>query len=224
MIFSSVFSLPVQDPVPVFAALLLIILFSPLVFNRLGIPGISGLIFSGGVPGPHGQGVLERDESVVLNSTIGLLYIMFLAGLEMDDFRQNKNQSLLFGSLTFIMPPFPGWLGSYYLLGNRALLFVLLAGMFSTHTMGASPIICRLALTGHITVTLIPGGTAMTGWAVLIILAVITNLQKPDVSPAFWVHQVALLVDFVFLVLWGGPRLRRWFFKTLAFSQLADGG
>src|SRR4028118_1701657 len=117
MTFLSLFSLPIQDPVLVFAVILLVILFSPLLFNRMGIPGILGLILSGVLLGPNGFGVLERDESVVLFSTIGLLYIMFLAGLEMDmdDFRQNKNKSIVFGVLTFIIPLILGWLGSYYI-------------------------------------------------------------------------------------------------------------
>jgi Kef-type K+ transport system membrane component KefB len=217
MFFLSLFSLPVQDPVLVFAVILLVILFSPMIFNRLGIPGILGLILSGVLLGPHGLGVLERDESVVLFSTIGLLYIMFLAGLEMDmdDFRQNKNKSIVFGVLTFLIPLVLGWLGSYYVLGYGPLSSFLLASMFSTHTLVAYPIISRLGLTGHKTITLILGGTIITDGAVLIILAVITNLQKPDVSPLFWVRFAASLAVYVFLALWGVPRLGRWFFKTL---------
>ncbi|MDB5263404.1 MAG: hypothetical protein JWQ14_2687 [Adhaeribacter sp.] len=215
MIFLSLFSLPVQDPVLVFAIILLVILFSPLLFNRLGIPGILGLILSGVLLGPHDLGVLERDESVILFSTIGLLYIMFLAGLEMDmdDFKENKNKSIVFGVLTFIVPLILGWLGSYYVLGYPPLSSFLLASMFSTHTLVAYPIIGRLGITQHKTVTLILGGTILTDSAVLIILAVITNLQKPDLSPLFWVQFVASLGLFLFLILWGVPRLSRWFFR-----------
>ncbi|WP_205504576.1 cation:proton antiporter [Rufibacter psychrotolerans] len=141
MVVLSLFSLPLQDPVLVFAVILLVILFSPLLFNRLRIPGILGLILSGVVLGPHGLGVLERDESVVLFSTIGLLYIMFLAGLEMDldDFRENKNKSIVFGVLTFLIPLVLGWLGSYYVLGYSPLSSFLLASMFSTHTLWRIP-------------------------------------------------------------------------------------
>jgi Kef-type K+ transport system membrane component KefB len=72
--------------------------------------------------------VPERNDGVVLFSTIGLLYIMFLAGLEMDDFRQNKNKSLVFGAFPFIIPLIPGWLGSYYVLGYGALSSPISAG------------------------------------------------------------------------------------------------
>jgi len=217
MILVSLFTLPLQDPVLVFAVILLVILFSPLLFSRMGIPGILGLILSGVLLGPHGLGILERDESVVLFSTIGLLYIMFLAGLEMDmdDFRENKNKSIVFGILTFIIPLILGWLGAHYVLGYSPLSSFLLASMFSTHTLVAYPIISRLGITQNKTVTLILGGTILTDAAVLIILAVVTNLQKPDVSPLFWVQFVASLAAFVFVVLWGVPRLSRWFFRTL---------
>ncbi|PIQ21274.1 MAG: sodium:proton antiporter, partial [Cytophagales bacterium CG18_big_fil_WC_8_21_14_2_50_42_9] len=204
MILVSLFTLPLQDPVLVFAVILLVILFSPLLFSRMGIPGILGLILSGVLLGPHGLGILERDESVVLFSTIGLLYIMFLAGLEMDmdDFRENKNKSIVFGILTFIIPLILGWLGAHYVLGYSPLSSFLLASMFSTHTLVAYPIISRLGITQNKTVTLILGGTILTDAAVLIILAVVTNLQKPDVSPLFWVQFVASLAAFVFVVLW----------------------
>ena len=217
MLILSLFSLPLQDPVLVFAVILLVILFSPMIFDRFRIPGILGLILSGVLLGPHGLGVLERDESVVLFSTIGLLYIMFLAGLEMDmdDFRKNRNKSIVFGALTFIIPLILGYLGTHYVLGYSPVSSVLLASMFSTHTLIAYPIIGRLGITQNRTVTLILGGTILTDAAVLIILAVITNLQKPDVSAMFWVQFIALLAAFVFFMLWGVPRIGRWFFKYL---------
>src|SRR6185312_14014558 len=91
--------LPFTDPVLVFAIVLLIILLSPIVFSRFKIPGIIGLILSGVILGPHGFLILERDASIVLFGTVGLLYIMFMAGLEMDmnDFKRNKNKSVIFG-------------------------------------------------------------------------------------------------------------------------------
>ncbi|MBF9252559.1 cation:proton antiporter [Pontibacter sp. 172403-2] len=217
MLILSLFSLPFQDPVLVFAVILLVILFSPMIFDRFRIPGILGLILSGVLLGPHGFGVLERDESVVLFSTIGLLYIMFLAGLEMDmdDFRKNRNRSIVFGVLTFIIPLILGYFGTHYILGYSPVSSFLLASMFSTHTLIAYPIIGRLGITQNRTVTLILGGTILTDAAVLIILAVITNLQKPDVSALFWVQFVASLAAFVFFMLWGVPRIGRWFFKYL---------
>ena len=98
------FELPLKNPVLIFSLILFIILLSPILLKRLNVPGIIGLIISGVVIGPHGLNILEKTSAVELFSTIGLLYIMFIAGLELDmnEFKANQNKSLLFGFLTFI--------------------------------------------------------------------------------------------------------------------------
>ena len=100
------FSLPWSNPVLIFASILLIILFAPILLNRLKIPQLIGLIIAGAIIGPNGLNLLQRDSSVVLFGTVGLLYIMFLAGLEIDmaDFKKNKNKSIVFGMYTFVIP------------------------------------------------------------------------------------------------------------------------
>ena len=129
--------LPFTDPVLVFATVLLIILLSPIVFSRFKIPGIVGLILSGVILGPHGFHILERDASIVLFGTVGLLYIMFMAGLEMDmnDFKKNKHKSVVFGVATFLFPFILGFAASRYILHYDLLASILLASMFSTHTL-----------------------------------------------------------------------------------------
>src|SRR5215203_35785 len=100
------FKTPFENSVLIFAVILFIILLAPIVLKRVRIPGIIGLILSGLVIGPHGLFLLEKNAAVNLFSTIGLLYIMFIAGLELDlgEFNKNKNKSLVFGFLTFIIP------------------------------------------------------------------------------------------------------------------------
>lgn len=100
------FQLPLNNPVLVFSLILFIILLSPIVLRKLNIPGIIGLIISGVIIGPFGLNILEKNAAVDLFSTIGLLYIMFIAGLELDmnEFKVNRNKSLLFGFFTFIIP------------------------------------------------------------------------------------------------------------------------
>src|SRR5690625_7923139 len=97
------FVLPLQNPVLVFSLILFIILLAPILLKRLNIPGIIGLIISGVIIGPHGFNILENNFGVQLFSTIGLLYIMFIAGLELDlnEFKANRNKSLVFGAYTF---------------------------------------------------------------------------------------------------------------------------
>ena len=93
------FTLPLTDPVLKFLLILIIILFAPLVLNKIRIPSLLGLIIAGAVVGPFGFNLIERDSSIIMSGTVGLLYIMFLAGLEIDiaDFKKNSWRSLIFG-------------------------------------------------------------------------------------------------------------------------------
>ena len=75
---------PLSNPVLIFAIILFIILLAPIVLHRLRIPELIGLILAGAVIGPHGLGLMARDSSIELFGTVGLLYIMFIAGLEID--------------------------------------------------------------------------------------------------------------------------------------------
>ena len=99
MLLSIEWTLPLKNPVLIFSLVLFIILFAPIILNKLRIPGIIGLILAGVVIGPNGFNFLLRDASIELFGTVGLLYIMFLAGLEIDlkDFKKNRNKSIIFG-------------------------------------------------------------------------------------------------------------------------------
>ncbi|HMG93910.1 MAG TPA: cation:proton antiporter [Chryseolinea sp.] len=211
------FELPFTNPVLVFAIVLLAILLTPLIFSRFKIPGIVGLILSGVILGPRGLHVLERDTSIILFGTVGLLYIMFMAGLEMDmnDFKKNKNKSLIFGALTFLFPFSIGFFAAYYVLNYSGIASVLLASMFSTHTLIAYPIISKLGITQSRTVAMVIGGTIITDAAVLLILAVITNIKENELSLLFFAKLFLSLGLLVFIILWGVPRLGRWFFRTM---------
>src|SRR3954462_11729772 len=134
--------LPLKNPVLILAVTLLIILFSPLLFRRFRIPGIIGLIIAGVMIGPHSFHIIESTNSFELLSKTGLLYIMFLAGLEIDmqEFRQNRAKSLVFGALTFFVPIIIGYLVCIYIFKFDVWPAVLLASMFSTHTLLSYPI------------------------------------------------------------------------------------
>ncbi|MBT1702880.1 cation:proton antiporter [Chryseosolibacter indicus] len=210
-------TIPLDEPVMVFAVVLLVILLGPLLFTRLKIPGIVGLILAGVLIGPHGLNIIERDSSIILFGRIGLLYILFLAGLEIDlhDFKKNKNKGLTFGILTFLLPFTLGFLTSYYLLHYSINASILLASMFSTHTPIAYPIISKLGITQNRAVTVTIGGTIITDALVLIILAVITNVVSYELNALIFIKLFASLGFLVFAILWGVPRLARYFFKNL---------
>jgi Kef-type K+ transport system membrane component KefB len=140
---------------------LLIILLSPIVLRKLNIPGIIGLILSGVIIGQHGLHILEKNSAVDLFSTIGLLYIMFIAGLELDlnEFKANRNKSLLFGFFTFILPISIGYPVCYYLLGYDFNASLLTASMFATHTLVAYPIVSKMGISKNQAVAITVGGT-----------------------------------------------------------------
>ncbi|MDD2512644.1 MAG: cation:proton antiporter, partial [Proteiniphilum sp.] len=143
------FALPFTNPVLIFAILLLIVLLAPLLLKRINVPSIIGLILAGVLIGPHGLNWIDNAHGgVEMFATIGLLYIMFIVGLELDlrEFLENRNKSLLFGFFTFIIPLVIGFPVCYYLLGYDANASFLTASMFSTHTLVAYPIVSRLGV------------------------------------------------------------------------------
>lgn len=211
------FELPLGNPVLVFSLILFIILLAPILLKRLNIPGIIGLILAGIVIGPNGFNILEKNSAVDLFSTIGLLYIMFIAGLELDmnEFKSNRNKSLLFGLFTFIFPLGIGFPVCYYLLGYDFNASFLTASMFATHTLVAYPIVSKLGVSKNQAVAITVGGTILTDTAVLIILAVILGSSQGSLNSEFWIRLIVSLTIFsaiMFLII---PRIAKWFFRKL---------
>ncbi|WP_409966645.1 Glutathione-regulated potassium-efflux system protein KefB [Mycovorax composti] len=213
-------SLPLTNPVIIFALVLFIILFAPILFSKIKVPHIIGLIIAGVLVGPHGLNLLRRDTSIVLFGTVGLLYIMFLAGLEIDlaEFKKNKKKILVFGLITFLLPFIFGTLASYYILGYSLLSSMLLASMFSSHTLVAYPIASKYGVIRNRAVAMAVGGTMVTDTGALLILAAITGMAKEQVSSAFWVQLGLSAVIFVCIVLFLFPIIIRWFFKEFEDS------
>lgn len=211
------FELPLQNLVLVFSLILFIILLSPILLKKLNIPGIIGLIIAGVVIGPYGANILEKSTAIDLFSTIGLLYIMFIAGLELDmnDFKANRNKSLLFGFFTFIIPLTVGFPVCFYLLGYDFNASFLTASMFATHTLVAYPIVSKLGVSKNQAVAITVGGTILTDTAVLIILAVIMGNSQGNLNQEFWIRlgvSLAIFSAIMFLII---PRIAKWFFRKL---------
>ena len=207
---------PITDPVLIFSVVLFIILLAPIVFRRYKIPNLIVLILAGVIFGPNGLNVLLRDQSMILFGTVGLLYIMFIAGLEIDmnDFIRNKNRTIIHGFITFIVPAaMSTWVGLTFLDLNwiSSLLF---ASVMSSHTLLAYPIISRLGIVNSRSVSTTVGGTIIADTAALLILAVIANYAHGKLDLAFGIQLVISLVIFCFIIFWGYPKLSRWFFKN----------
>ena len=211
------FERPFQNPVLVFAVILFIILLSPILLRKLKIPGIIGLIISGVIIGPHGLNVLEQNSAVKLFSTIGLLYIMFIAGLELDlkEFQRNKNKSLVFGFLTFMIPLVIGFPVCYYFLNYSFTASLLISSMFSTHTMVSYPIVSKFGISKNEAVAITVGGTILTDTAVLILLAIITSSNNGGLNLSFWIQLAISLSIFITIMFWIIPKITAWFFQKL---------
>ena len=209
------FTLP-ADPVLKFLLILLIILAAPLLLNKLRIPHLLGLIIAGAIIGPHGFNLVLRDSSIILSGTAGLLYIMFLAGLEIDmaDFKRNSTKSLAFGMYTFLIPMILGTVVGIWVLRFNVLTSVLLASMFASHTLIAYPIISnKLGISKNKAVSITVGGTMITDTLALLVLTIIVGMATGQVNDMFWIRLGVSILIFALIVLFGFPFIGRWFFK-----------
>ena len=108
----------ITNPVLIFFTVLVILVLAPLIFKKIKVPHIVGVILAGVVVGPYGLHLLDRDSSFEIFGQVGLLYLMFLAGLEIDMYhlRKNINKGLIFGLYTLFVPLIVGMLLSVLLL------------------------------------------------------------------------------------------------------------
>ena len=214
----SQFDLPLEDPVLKFLVVLIIILSAPLLLNKIKVPHLLGLIIAGAVVGPNGFNVLTRDSSIVVTGTTGLLYIMFLAGLEIDlaEFKKNKYKSMGFGAYTFIFPFVFGIAAAHYILDYNWLTSFLFASIFSSHTLISYPLVSKLGVVKNRAVNVTVGGTVITDILTLLVLAIVVGMTTGEVNTAFWTKLSLGIIIFALIVLVGFPIIGRWFFKKVS--------
>ena len=210
-------SLPFTDPVLIVATATLIFLAIPLLFERVRIPGIIGLIVAGAVVGPNGLGLLARSNTIVLLGTVGLLYLMLMVGLELDleQFARYRRRSLAFGTLSFLVPALAG-AGLSAILGYGTASALLIAAVFSSHTLLAYPIASRLGIVRNAAVTTALGGTILTEVLALLLLAVVARSRGGALDAAFWAGLALPFAIYVAGVLYGLPKVGRWFFRNVS--------
>jgi Kef-type K+ transport system membrane component KefB len=216
--------LQISDPVAVFALVAFLILLAPIVMGRWRLPGTIGLLLAGAILGPNALGVLARDQSFVLFGTVGLLYIMFTAALEIDMMvlKRSKHHSLIFGLLTFAVPQGIGMLVGRYLLGFSWPAAILLASVFASHTLLAYPIARRLGIARDSAVITAVGGTIITDTLALLVLAVIASSVRGEMDEYFWHRLAASLGLYVLAILYGLPKLARWFFRNVGRDGVTE--
>jgi Kef-type K+ transport system membrane component KefB/mannitol/fructose-specific phosphotransferase system IIA component (Ntr-type) len=215
---------PIDDPVLIFAIVAALILLSPILLGRFRLPGMIGLLLAGAILGPNALGVLARDQSFVLFGTVGLLYILFMAALEIDlaVLKRYRVHSMVFGVTTFALPQTLGFLVTYYLLGFELPAAILLASLFASHTLLAYPIASRLGISKTQAVTTAVGGTILTDTWSLLVLAVVAASTRGQIDEAFWYRLGISIAIYVLAILIGLPRLGRWFFRKAARDGVSE--
>ena len=214
----------IENPVIVLALCLSIMLIVPTVCKRIGMPSIFGLILSGIVIGPKGFHLIGENSGLELLSTAGLLYLMFLMTLEIDmfSFRKNWSKSVWFGILTFIVPFTLGFLLTHYIFSFSITASLLLACMFSTHTLVSYPIASRLNVIKAEPVVISIGGTIITDMTVLLLLTIITVSSSGSLNMFFWVKTFTMLVAFMLMMFLLFPKICRWYFSRFHDDDTAQ--
>ena len=199
----------------IFFVVLLIILFAPIVMSKLRIPHIIGMVLAGVIIGPNALNILERDSSFELFGRVGLLYIMFLAGLEMNlrDLKKYGWRMSIFGILTFFVPFVLGYFVGVSLLGYSPEASMLLACILSSNTLIAYPIVARYGLQKHRSVVLSVGSSMIALSLALIVLAAFSASYKGRTDILFWLVFTGKVVLFCAASILILPRLTRWFFR-----------
>ncbi len=207
-------SLPINDNVLLFFVLLLIILISPILFRQIKFPGIVGIIIAGVIVGPNGLNIIAMSSAIELLGAIGLLYIMLLAGLDINllDFKKNKNKSIVFGLITFSIPQVVGTF-LFRLMGFSWTASILIASMFASHTLVGYPIITKLGIVRNRAVLTTVGGTILADTLALLVLAVVARSVNGALDFNFWITLTILSTIYFLAVVYLLPIIGRLFFR-----------
>lgn len=207
---------PLTDPGAVFALLFLLVLIGPMLAGKLRLPALVGLIVIGMVVGPNVLGVVASGSLINALGFVGLLYLMFQGGLDLDldGFRARRRDSIIFGTLTFLVPILLV-IGVAMWLGIPWWGAVILASALASHTPLSYPAISRYQLHRNPMVTASLGATLLTNVLALLVLAVAAAAADGSATVLEWVFFLTGLTAFVVLMLIGVPRLTRWFFRGL---------
>lgn len=206
-----------DKPVGFFLLVMAIILITPLLSERVRLPGIVGIIIGGMLIGPHGFGLVDDSDRIQFLATIGLVYLMFSAGLEVDlhQFMRVRTRALVFGVITFLVPQLMG-MGLGYILNLDWLGMILLGSAFASHTLIAFPILTKLGVTRNEAVAVTTGATVLTDIAAFIVLAVVLGAKTGGgISLGYFVQLLVLLTIFTVAIVVGLPRLGKILFQKL---------
>lgn len=217
-LFSTGIKMPLQDPVAIFFTVMAMILIAPLLLQKLRIPNIVGMIAAGIVIGPHCLDLLDRDASFEIFGQVGILYLMFLAGVEIDmlNLRRNWRSGLQFGVLSFLIPLIGGVLVTHILMGMSMLTSLLIASMLSSHTLISYPVAARMGLSGERSSVIAVCGTIVAVLLSLILLAEVIDIDTSGRIDALrFVVFIASIAIYALVIWWLLTHATRWFFRRI---------
>lgn len=210
---------PLSHPVAIFLTVLVIILLGPVLFRRLRIPPIAGLILAGIAAGPYGFNILERDDSFRIFGDVGILYIMFIAAVDIDMFHLKKEgrSGVIFGLISFLFPFVAGLFGAHYAFGYGWATSLLIASMFASHTLVSYPVVSKFGLQNTRAAVIAVSGTIVAVMLALLCLAAVVDISRSG-SVGIWslLRLIVLLGLFMAAVGTLFPWLTRRFFRNNA--------
>lgn len=215
------FELPVADVILQFTILVTAALVVQLTVERMHLPGLIGLLLIGMLIGPGGAGILPREPVVELLGRVGLVYIMFLAGVEinLDVVKRHKQEAAAFGLLAFSLSIVPA-IAVGALMGLPWGGALLLGTALSSHTLLAYPIVKRLGLVNREPVVTAIGGTLLTDTLALVLLAVVIQTTGTGEDTGWhWLVSLLLLIGVVAISLPTVPRIARFVFGQAKASR-----
>ena len=206
---------PIESPTVIFFVVLMIILLAPIIMGKLRIPHIIGMVLAGVLVGEHGLHILQRDDSFELFGKVGLLYIMFLAGLEMDmeSVKKNSRRIVIFGVLTCLVPLSLTYVMSVWLIGYSSTASFLLGCIMASNTLIAYPIISRYGLQRDKSVMLSVGASMLSLFMALMMLAALSASYGENVGVSFWLLFVLKFTLFLAFCIWLIPKAARYFLR-----------
>lgn len=216
--------LPIEDPVLVFALVMLIILLAPMIIRRIRIPGLVGTILAGTIVGPSVLGLLERDQTIILLGTVGLLYLMFVVGLSIDlnKFESDKKKNIPFGFVSFLIPQLSAIPVGLYILDFSFESSLLLGSIVGSHTLLSYPIVNRIGITRNRAITMGMGGTIVTDMLSLTVLAIVANTVTGAAGLSFWITFSIMVLLYLGLVIVLLPIIARWFFRNVRDQSITE--
>ncbi len=209
------FALPIAEPAGILSVVLVIIVAAPFLAERARLPGIAGLALAGILVGPHVLNLIAKDSAVEFLGTIGLMYVFFVAGAEIDiaQLRRERNSGLVFYAFTFGLPFAVGLATGSFLLGMAAPSAILFGCVFSSYALVPYPIVSRLGLAHQRSVVAAVSAVILTDITTMGILAAVARVTQGGGDRLAWAKMLGSILVWALLSALLIPRAAELFFR-----------